>query len=103
MIGCDVSGSESSRVTDWLYLGRNGMHGEVALCDGSTAMMVFRNRRYVEVTEDEDAESEGCPRYCLPSWQSAEKRNEVPDRRADCGILKLIQRRISLWGSLITR
>ena len=83
MIGCDVSGFGSSRVKDWLYLGRNGMHGEVALCDGSTAMMVFRNRRYVEVTEDEDAESEGCPRYCLPSWQSAEKRNEVPDRRAD--------------------
>ena len=83
MIGCDVSGFGSSRVKDWLYLGRNGMHGEVALCDGSTAMMVFRNRRYGEVTEDEDAESEGCPRYCLPSWQSAEKRNEVPDRRAD--------------------
>ena len=78
-----IGGFGSYRVKDWLYLGRNGMHGEVALCDGSTAMMVFRNRRYGEVTEDEDAESEGCPRYCLPSWQSAEKRNEVPDRRAD--------------------
>ena len=62
MIGCDVSGYGSSRVTDWRYrevspqslnarvlqpccrwlsLGRNGMHGEVALCDGSTAMMLF--------------------------------------------------------------
>ena len=63
MIGCDVSDYLSSRATNWLYLGRNGMHGEVALCDGPTAMMVFMNRRYGEVTEDEDAESEGCPRY----------------------------------------
>ena len=63
MIGCDVSDYLSSRATNWLYLGRNGMHGEVALCDGPTAMMVFMNRRYGEVTEDEDAEAEGCPRY----------------------------------------
>ena len=84
------------------------MHGEVALGDGSTAMMVFRNRRYGEVTQDEDAESEGCPRSCLSSWQSADKRNEVPDGRADIlnarELTQLVQRCILLWvdGLLVT-
>ena len=84
----------------WLSLGRNVIHGEVALCDGSTAMMVFGDRRYGEVTEDEDAESEGCPRYCLPSWPSAEKRNEVPDRRADIltsGVLRDVPTRPAVY------
>ena len=80
MIGCDVSGYGSSRVTEW---------------------------RYREVSEDESAESESCmlvsftlaahlgvllsPEHCLdlsdlratvlPSWQSADKRSEVPDTR----------------------
>ena len=53
MIGCDASGHSVE------HLAFTGIYGEAALCDGSTAMMLF---------EDEVDESEGCPRYWHSLW-----------------------------------
>ena len=92
MIGCDVSGHSVE------HLAFNGIHGEVALFGGSTAMLVFMNRRYVEVTEDEDAESEECPCYCLDlddlrATVLAFLRGRVPIRVAKCLIFEQISLR----------
>ena len=44
--------------------------------------------------------SSNCP--CLPSWQNADKRSEVPDSRADILMLKLIQRRLGFTHNTLT-
>ena len=58
-------------------------------------MMVFMNRRYGEVTEDEDAESEGCPCYGLDladlrATVLAFLRGRLPISVAKCPIVEQI-------------